>query len=89
VVPTAEYDAWIKNRDLLPNSVRYSPKGIAESKREGEKQPRYTKRIDLAPIITPELISQVRENAQNTQLELIITFNNDEVDIKAIADKWR
>ena len=89
VVPTPESDAWIKNRDSLPNSVRYSPEGIAESKAVGDKQPHYAKRIDLTPIITPELLAQVRADAQNTQLKLIITFNNDDVDIQAMAYKWR
>ncbi|WP_211452380.1 hypothetical protein [Collimonas antrihumi] len=89
VVSTPEYEQWIKNRDSLPNSVRYSPQGIAESKLEGDKQPQYTKRIDLTPIITPELIAQVRANVQTTQLKLIITFNNDDVNIEALAYKWR
>jgi hypothetical protein len=53
------------------------------------RAPHYSKRIDLRPIITPELVEQVRSNAQNTQLKLIITFNNDNVDIQAIAYQWR
>lgn len=89
VVPTPEADAWVKKQDLLPNSVRYSPAGIAESKRMADQQPHYTKRIDLTPIITPELVAQVRADARNTQLKLIITFDNEAVDIKALAYKWR
>jgi len=89
VVPTLEADAWVKSQESLPNSIKYSPEGIAESKRMANKQPHYNKRIDLTPIITPELVAQVRTDAQNTQLKLIITFNNEEVDIKAVAYKWR
>ena len=89
VVPTPEADAWVKQQDRLPNSVRYSPEGMAESKRMADQQPHYKKRIDLTPIITPELVDQVRLNARNTQLKLVITFDNDDVDIKVLAYKWR
>ena len=89
VVPTPESDIWLKNRESLPNSVRYSPEGIEESKRVAANQPHYAKRIDLALILIPELVAQVRADAQNTQLKLTITFNNDDVDITAMAYKWR
>jgi hypothetical protein len=51
--------------------------------------PHYAKRIDLKPIITQEVVEKVRSHSQNTQLKLIITFNNDDVDIQAIAYQWR
>ena len=51
--------------------------------------PIYTRRVDLTPILTPELLAQVRKDHRNTQLKLIITFNNDQVDIKAVACKWQ
>ena len=51
--------------------------------------PTYTRRIDLRSIITPELIGQVRANAQDTQLKLFITFHNEDVDVKAMAYKFR
>lgn len=89
VVPTIESDIWFKNRESLPYSVRYSPKGVEESKRVAENQPRYVKRIDLTSITTPELVAQLRTDSQNTQLKLVITFNNDDVDITAMAYKWR
>jgi hypothetical protein len=53
------------------------------------KVPRYTRRIDLTPIITPELLAKVRADRRNSLLKLIITFNNDQVDIKAEVEKWR
>ena len=51
--------------------------------------PTYTRRIDLRSVITPELLGQVRANAQDTQLKLFITFHNEDVDVKAMAYKWR
>lgn len=51
--------------------------------------PRYTRRIDLTPIITPELLAKVRADRRGSLLKLIITFNNDQVDIKAEVEKWR
>lgn len=51
--------------------------------------PRYTRRIDLTPIITPELLAKVRADRRGSLLRLIITFNNDQVDIKAEVEKWR
>jgi hypothetical protein len=51
--------------------------------------PRYTRRIDLTPIITPELVAKVRADRRGSLLKLIITFNNDQVDIKAEVEKWR
>lgn len=53
------------------------------------KVPRYTRRVDLIPILTPELIAQVRANRQTTNLKLTITFNNDQVSIVAEPEKWR
>ena len=50
--------------------------------------PIYTRRVDLTPILTPDLLAQVRKNYRNTLLKLIITFNNDQVDIKAVAEIW-
>jgi len=87
MVATPEYE---KEREALHSrSDRYSEQWIQDSKRSNQRAPHYNKRIDLTSIITPDLVAQVRANAQNTQLKLIITFNNDEVDIKAVAYKWR
>jgi hypothetical protein len=88
-VPTKEYENWSDNFHKKSGAERYSPEGDAEYKQAWAKVPGYTKRVDLATIITPELIDQVRSDNQNTQLKLTITFNNDDVDIKALAYKWR
>jgi hypothetical protein len=60
-----------------------------EDLRSGPAHARYTRRVDLRPIITPDLIAEVRADRKNTLLKLIITFNNENVDITAVAEKWR
>ena len=86
---TAEYTAWSSGYHLRPAAERYSESGSAEYETEWAKQPHHTRRVDLTPILTPELLAQVRKDYRNTQLTLIITFNNDQVDIQAVAKKWR
>ena len=66
-------DAWIKDFNAFMKT----------------RVPRYTRRIDLTPIITPELLAKVRADRRGSLLKLIITFNNDQVDIKAEVEKWR
>lgn len=87
MVSTAEYR---KEREALDSrSDRYSKQWMQDSTRTNQRAPHHTKRIDLTPIITPDLVERVRADRQNTKLKLIITFNNDQVDIKAEAEKWR
>jgi hypothetical protein len=87
MVATPEYDAeW---KILSSRSDKYSKQWLRDVDAVNGKAPNYTKRIDLVNTITPELVAQVRADYKNTQLKLIITFNNDEVDIKAVAYKWR
>jgi hypothetical protein len=88
---TDEYKAWSESIEKRPEGERYiyTPEGRAEYQREWAKNLRYERRIDLRPIITPELIAKVRADRRGSLLKLIITFNNDEVDIKAEVEKWR
>lgn len=87
MVATPEYDEKWKN--LSSRADKHSKPWIADVEAVNAKAPHHTKRVDLTPIITPELVDQVRLDRQNTQLKLIITFNNDDMDIKALAYKWR
>ncbi len=91
-IPTDEFDRWAEEKDRKPKG-ELSKNELAEERAEFKKRwaanPHYTKRIDLTPIITPELIAQVRADSQNTELKVIITFNNDDVSIQAMAEKWR
>lgn len=89
LVWTDEYLAWDKAFNEKPGSYMNSPEGQAEYQREWAKNPRYTRRIDLTPIITPELLAKVRSDHHGSLLKLIITFSNDQVDIKAEVEKWR
>lgn len=87
MVATPEYDEeW---KILSSRTDKYSKQWIADADTANAKAPHHTKRVDLTSIITPELVEQVRADRLNTQLRLIITFNNDDVDIKALAYKWR
>jgi hypothetical protein len=49
----------------------------------------YKRRIDLTPILTPELLTQVRANRKNTQLKLKVVFTDDDVTVTASAEVWR
>lgn len=49
----------------------------------------YKRRIDLTPILTPELLTQVRANRRNTQLKLKVVFTDDDVTVTASAEVWR
>jgi hypothetical protein len=89
IVPTADYVKWSLQNQLKSRGEQYSQLGLSEYRREWAKNPRYMRRIDLTTIVTPTLIQQVRSDAHNTQLKLIITFNNDNVDIVAMAYQWR
>jgi hypothetical protein len=85
---TAEFTEWVKMDTQRPRKEQYSPAAMAEYKIAWAKQPHHTRRVDLRPILTPELLAQVRKDYRGTQLKLIITFNNEQVDIKAEAYKW-
>jgi hypothetical protein len=89
IIPNAEYLAWSKENSKKSSSDQYSKQNMADYKRLWNKNPQHSRRIDLTPVITPELLAQVRADRQNTQLKLTITFNNDEVNIRAEAYKWR
>ncbi|MBC7715693.1 MAG: hypothetical protein H7143_02060 [Pseudorhodobacter sp.] len=51
--------------------------------------PHHTRRIALTPLVTPDLIARVKADRRNTQLKLTFTFNNEQLDVKAEAYKWR
>ena len=88
-VPTPEFDRWAKLSAEKTRTERHSEEGEAEYARQWAAVPTYKQRVDVTSIITPELVKKVRADSRNTQLQLIITFNTDKVDIKAVAEKWR
>jgi hypothetical protein len=87
MVATPEYDKDWRILERRPD--KYSKGWRATLSEVDARTPHYEKRIDLRPVITAELVDRVRANAHNTELKLIITFNNDNVDIQAIAYQWR
>ncbi|MDB5822461.1 MAG: hypothetical protein JWR21_1165 [Herminiimonas sp.] len=87
MVATPEYEQEWKHLASRPD--KHSKAWNAAVDLVNANAPHYAKRIDLRPIITPEIVERVRSNRLSTQLKLIITFNNDNVDIKAIAYQWR
>lgn len=87
MVATPEYDdEW---KILSSRSDKYSKQWMADVNAVNAKAPNHTRRVDLTPILTPELIAQVRANRQTTNLKLTITFDNDQVSIVAQPEKWR
>ena len=49
----------------------------------------FKRRIDLTPILTPELLAQVRANRKNTLLKLKVVFTDDDVTVTASPEVWR
>jgi hypothetical protein len=89
VIPNKEFLQWADEVESKPPQARYTKEVRAISERLWKANPSYTQRVDLTPIITPELVTRVRADRQNTQLKLTIIFNNDQVSIEAEARKWR
>ena len=89
VIPNAEFLAWSKENAKKSVTEQYSAQSTADQKRLWNNNPRYTRRIDLTPIITPELVAQVRADPQSTHLKLTVTFKDDDVSIAAEAYRWK
>jgi hypothetical protein len=87
LVATPQYDEeW---RVLSSRADKYSKQWIEDVSAVNARAPHHTKRIDLTSVIIPNLVEQVRANSTKIQLRLVITFNNDSVEIKAQAYNWR
>ena len=88
-IPNAEYRAWSAEMSNKPVNERYSAQNREDYQRLWNNNQRHTRRIDLTPIITPELVAQVRADPQSTHLKLTVTFKDDDVSIAAEAYRWR
>ena len=80
--------------DRLPNLTgKISKEELSNRKVLLEKayalRHRYTRRIDLTPILTPALLAQVRANRSTTRLMLTVVFKDDNVTITAKPEVWR
>jgi len=49
----------------------------------------YAHRINLTPILTPELLAQVRSSQSATNLKLTVVFKGEDVTITAEPEVWR
>lgn len=77
------------DHELYTRPDKFSPEWAKDYEKFMAQVPHYSRRIDLRPVITPELLAAVRADRHNTQLKLTFTFNNDKLDVKAAAYKWR
>ncbi|MES2832102.1 MAG: hypothetical protein V4695_08930 [Pseudomonadota bacterium] len=84
-----EFEAISKEYEKIYKEDRVTPEVQKEFRLEVAKNPVYTQRVDLTPILTPELIAKVRADKDNTQLHLNIRFDDKTVSITAKAEKWR
>jgi hypothetical protein len=81
-----EFLDWSKN---TPQEIKYSSKSDEIYEKLWATNPHYVQRVDLTPILTPELISKIRADRPNTQLKMIVIFRDDKVEITAEPYKWR
>lgn len=87
MVATPAYNrAWV---ELSHRTDKYSKQWMTDVDEVNANAPRYKRRIDLTPILTPELLTQVRANRKNTQLKLKVVFTDDDVTVTASAEVWR
>jgi hypothetical protein len=91
-VPTDDFNKWAEDADHAAKG-RLTPSQVSANEIEFQKRwasnPHYTKCIDLTKAITTKLVEQVHADRQNTQLKLIVTFDNSNVYVEASAYTWR
>lgn len=81
-----EFADWSNN---TPSEIKYSSASDEIYKKLQATNPHYIHRVDLTPILTPELIAKVQADRPNTQLKMIVIFRGDKVGITAEPYKWR
>ncbi len=86
-IETPEIQSLRKKRDQAFSD--YSKFWMNETDRINALAPRHISRINLTPILTTELLAQVRANRQNTHLKLKVIFTDGEVTITAAPEVWR
>ncbi len=84
-----ELKAYLQKYNQLPGEERYTDQVQKEYEEQWARSPSYTQRVDLTPILTPELIAQARANYKTTNLLLTVIFMDDKVTIEAELEKWR
>jgi hypothetical protein len=86
VIHSEEYTSWSKNTS---REEKDSSEHREIYRKLWAANPHYVQRVDLTPILTPELIAKVQTDRENTQLKMIVIFRDDKVEITAKPYKWR
>lgn len=77
------------NRTLYSRADKYSPGWRRDYDAFAARVVRHTRRIDLTPVLIPELLARIRANPKSGNVKLTVTFNNDQVSIEVQAEKLR
>ena len=83
-----KFDQWSKRQQTLSRQEQNSAQSKAEFAELWAQNPRFSQRVDLTPIITPELVAKVMADPKGTHLKLTIVFKDGQVSIRAEADRW-
>ncbi|WP_227469493.1 MULTISPECIES: hypothetical protein [Delftia] len=86
ILHSKEYTAWSKSTS---REEKYTIENEKIYEQLWAANPHYIQRVDLTPILTPELIAKVQADRENTQLKMIVIFRDDKVEITAEPYKWR
>jgi hypothetical protein len=86
IIHNEEYTNWSKNTS---REEKNSSEHREIYRKLWAANPHYVQRVDLTPILTPELIAKVQTDRENTQLKMIVIFRDDKVEITAKPYKWR
>lgn len=82
-------DDFLDWSDNVPDDERYSKENREIYKKLWAANPHYIQRVDLKPILTPEIIKIVQADRLNTQLKMTVIFKDDKIEITAKPYKWR
>jgi hypothetical protein len=95
-VPKSVEAEWISYSQEFTNWSKNTPYWEKDSKENNDifdklwpTNSTYIQRIDLTPILTPELIEKVQADREKTQLKMIVIFIDEKVEITAEPYKWR
>ena len=74
---------------LFARDDKYTPKWMKDHAEYEARLKTVTQRIDLTPILTPEIIARARQNPKSTNVKLKVIFRDDQVSITADNEVWR
>ncbi len=74
---------------LFERDDKYTPRWMKDIAEFKSRLQRVTQRVDLTPILTPEIIARARQNPKSTNVKLTVIFRDDQVSIQAASEQWR